>query len=614
MKRAHHDFLSFLCLQTRPRVWRLWLCCALVALVLPAAAETVPEEGTELAGTAFALQVQAPRALQQLLLQHLELQRYSNLNDLDETELQRLLAAADVQARELLATRGHFAPRLQWQTEAATQPGPRWQLRLLVEPGSVAHVREVRWHFLGHIQDNDTHAAQRQALQKDWLLPAGQPFSQDAWSQAKAQALQQLTAEHYPLGRWTHTEAQVDAQQHSVVLELTLDSGPEVFLGPLLISGHERYSLEQARRLANLPPGRPYRQSDLLQAQQRLVLSGFYDAVFIEPDTDGPPEAMPVRIELREALRQRWQLGVGVRSDTGPRLTLEHTQHRMPGLDWRAVTKLSVDRVLQSASVELLSPHDEALWRWGLSARLDHQKFEGYEVISQRLRGGRSQTGERKDRSYYLQYDNAQTTGLLTDTRNAVSAHHAWTWRRFDSLPFPSRGWGLGLELGAGLTLGESRVPYTRSLAKALWLLPVGEQGHRLSLRGEAGAVATRNADNIPVTQMFVAGGEHSVRGYAPGSIGVAGPTGLTTAGRYLLIGSAEWVTPIRRQGRRSDWESVLFVDSGAVSNTPGQWQPATSIGVGARWRSPVGPLEIDLARALQTQRWRLHISIGFRF
>ena len=614
MRRRDHAAPDSPLLQIGHRLWRgVASLCLCACLVLPALAQPhveTPANDVQ----AFALEVRAPEAAKALLLRHLELLRYQGLNDLDANELQRLLTAADAQARELLATMGHFDPQLDWQTTAGQGTGPRWTVQLQSDPGPIAHVRAVRWRFQGQIAQSTPHADQRQALQQQWLLPPGRPFTQEAWAEAKAQALRQLTAEHYPLARWGRTEARIDVANHSVDLELEPDSGPEVFLGPVRVSGQERYSLEQAQRLANLPTGRSYRQSDLLEAQQRLVLSGFYDAVFVSLDTDGPPEAMPVRIELRETLRQRWQLGVGVRSDTGPRLTLEHTQHRVPWLDWRAVTKVSVDRVLQSASLDLLAPPDTDLWRHVLAAKAEHQQFDGYEVNSQRLRTGRTQIGERIDRSYYAQYDNAQTTGSLHDTRNAVSAHYAWTSRRFDSLPFPSTGWGLGVELGAGVTLGEQRVPYTRALAKSLWLLALGEQGERLSLRAETGAVSTRNADHIPVTQLFVAGGEHSVRGYAPGSIGVTDANGLVTAGRYLLTGSAEWLRPIRSQGRRTDWDSVLFIDSGAVSNTPGHWSPATGVGWGARWRSPVGPLEIDLARALQTRRWRLHISIGFRF
>lgn len=589
----------------------LWLCA------LPALAQDAPTEPQIAASPAvFELQVDAPEPLAAGLLRHLELQRYKGLTDLDESELQRLLAAADVQARELLATWGHFAPQLDWQTQAnTTDQGPAWQVRLQVAPGPQAVVREVQWTFAGHLQSSEDHRGQRQALQQLWLLPPGQAFTQDGWSAAKASALRQLTADHYPLGRIAHSQARVDPEQHSVVLNLTLDSGPEVRLGPVQISGNERYSKEQALRFAHVPSGRLYHQSDLLEAQQRLVFSGFYDAVFVSLDTDGPPEAMPVRIELKETLRQRWQLGIGVRSDTGPRLTLEHTQQRVPGLDWRATTKLSVDRVLQSLSLELLSPPDPNVWRWSVASKAEHQVFTGYEVSSQRLRGGRTQLGERIDRSYYLQYDNAETLGEQAGTRNALSAHYAWTWRYFDSLPFPRRGWGLGLEVGSGTTLGAERVPYARSYGKALWLIPLlpGSSGMRLALRGELGAVSTRDAQNIPSTQLFVAGGDHSVRGYAPGSIGVPS-NGIATAGRYLSTGSVEWQIPIRVQERATDWDALLFFDAGAVANQPSELRAQKGAGLGARWRSPVGPLEIDLARALDTGRWRLHLSVGFRF
>lgn len=602
--------LSFLFLVVRPiaRPLVLGLLC-LCALVGSAAHAQEPAD----APSAFALEVDAPAPLAEGLLRHLELQRYKSLPDLDAGELQRLVAAADLQARELLATWGHFAPQLQWHTETRSS-SPVWQVKLTVAPGPQAMVREVHWTFAGHLQDSDGQRAQREALARQWLLPAGQPFTQDAWNAAKAAALRQLTAEHYPLGRIAHSEARVDAEQHRVTLHLTLDSGPEVRLGEVRIEGSERYSQAQALRLANLRPGRPYRQSDLLEAQQRLVLSGFYDAVFVSLDTEGPPEAIPVRIELKETPRQRWQMGVGARSDSGARLTLEHTHHRVPGLDWRASTKLSVDRLLQSLSLDLLAPPDPQLWRWTLAGKAEHQVFSGYEVNSERLRGGRTQLGERIDRAYYLQYDNAETTGEPAGTRNALSAHYAWTWRYFDSLPFPTLGWGLGLEVGGGSTLGAERVPYARSHARALWLLPLDRQGMRLALRGELGAVSTRDAENIPTTQLFVAGGERSVRGYAPGSIGVRHASGVAVAGRYLGVASIEWLQPIRVQQRPTDWDALLFFDAGAVANQPSALQAQKAVGVGARWRSPVGPLEIDLARALDTGRWRLHLSVGFRF
>jgi translocation and assembly module TamA len=36
--------------------------------------------------------------------------------------------------------------------------------------------------------------------------------------------------------------------------------------------------------------------------------------------------------------------------------------------------------------------------------------------------------------------------------------------------------------------------------------------------------------------------------------------------------------------------------------------------GVGLRWKSPVGPLQLDLAYGHAVQNWRLHLNVGFAF
>lgn len=593
------------------RLWALLLCFAWAGGTLAQAPGAAPSPSPT---PAFSLHIEAPPQVAAWLQQHLELQRYKDLADLDDAELQRLLQSADEQARELLATLGYFSPTLKWQNLPGTPGGAARQVLLNVDPGQQSVVSEVQLTLQGDIAHNPATQAQKHALQQQWLLPARKAFTQSDWAQAKSATLRRLTAENYPLARLVTSQAQVDPDTHTARLSLTLDSGPRVVLGPAQVTGSERYGAEQAVRLARIKTGQAYRQSDLLEAQQRLVASGFYDSVFVTLDTEGDAQAMPVKIELKEALRQKWVVGVGVRSDNGPRVSAEYTQHRVPGLDWRAVTKVAVDRTLQTLSLDLLGQPNEQLWRWTTSGKAEHQVFTGYEVTSQRLRAGRTQLAERVDRTYYAQYDTSHTLGTLADTRESLSANYAWTWRRFDTLPFPTQGWGFGLEVGSGVTLGNQRTPYGRWLGKVLGMQALGESGQRLSMRGELGGVVTRDASGIPTTQLFLAGGDGSVRGYALSSIGVATRPGLISAGRYLATGSVEWQIPIYRQSQRTDWEGAVFVDAGAVADNPSQMRAKVGAGLGARWRSPVGPLQIDLAQAQDTHQWRLHMSVGFKF
>jgi translocation and assembly module TamA len=382
----------------------------------------------------------------------------------------------------------------------------------------------------------------------------------------------------------------------------------------LQISGAEKYGVTQVERLARLPVGQMYRQNDLLEAQQRLVTSGFYDSVFVSLDAQGNPAQPPVKIELKESLRQKWVLGLGVRSDSGARVSAEHTHHSVPGLHWRSVSKLSLDKDLQSASLDLLAPPDASLWRWNTSVKFDRENLFDLPLQSQRWRAGRTKLGENIDRSYFAQYDSARLQGGVQAQRESISANYGWTRRHFDSLPFPSRGLGVGIELGTGVTLGSQSEPYVRWLVKGLGLVPLGSSMGRLAVRADIGSVVSRDTANLPATQLFWTGGDNSVRGYAPNSIGVTDATGVTTPGRYLAAGSLEWQRPIRYKGQATDWESAVFVDAGAVADDPGQLKPKIGYGLGARWRSPVGPVRIDLAYAQALQKLRLHLSVGFTF
>src|SRR5206468_2333523 len=92
----------------------------------------------------------------------------------------------------------------------------------------------------------------------------------------------------------------------------------------------------------------------------------------------------------------------------------------------------------------------------------------------------------------------------------ALSVNYVWTGRYFDSLTFPARGHGFGIELGGGVTLTGERSPFQRTVARWLGLRPLGEG--RLQLRAEAGAVLARPSAQVPATQLFRTGGDTTVR------------------------------------------------------------------------------------------------------
>ena len=202
------------------------------------------------------------------------------------------------------------------------------------------------------------------------------------------------------------------------------------------------------------------------------------------------------------------------------------------------------------------------------------------------------------------------------DTRvgegRSLSGNYVWTGRYLEGLPFPSSGFGLAFEAGGGLTLGTERRPYLRGTVRWLGIRPLAVG--RLALRAEGAAVAAAKDAPVPSTQLFRTGGDASVRGYGFRDIGVALPDGVVGPGRLLVAGSAEWQRPILRGGVRTDWESAVFIDAGAVADRAADLRPAVGVGAGVRFRSPIGPLQADLAYGLKVKRLRLHLNVGFTF
>ncbi|MBB1074918.1 outer membrane protein assembly factor [Rhodoferax sp. 4810] len=581
---------------------------------------------TEVAALAFSLDITAPDDIKTLLERHLDLLRYRALADLSDDELNRLIDTARLDAQKLIATLGYFSPVINISRDNSSETPTERVVNINVVAGEPVQVSQVLVRFDGPIATDPEAATQRALIEGTWLLPAGNRFTQTSWSAAKQQALSQLTSQRYPTGTLSATSADVDPATHTARLEVTVMSGPAYQLGALVTTGLKRYGAELVRRLARLQPGSDYDLKELVAAQQRLSTSGYFNSAFIQIDTTAAPQAAPVQVTVREARLQKITVGVGASSDSGMRFSAEHLHQQVPGLGWRALNQISLDRETQSLSTELTSPPNEAGWRWDTSLRLQNERSGTTDIGSIRWRGGASKAGDRIDRSYYLEYDRADTPA--TDTApigvaESVSANYAFTLRNFDALPFPSSGWALGLEVGGGTTLGSDRAPFGRVLTRWQSYMPLGKQSDgsapdlragRLAFRAQVGAVVAKEGINLPPTQLFLAGGANSVRGYGLRTLGITQSDGQVVAGRYLTTGSIEWQKPITVKGRLTDWEGALFIDAGSVADKAIDLNAKVGVGAGVRWKTPVGPLQIDLAYGVALKKLRLHLNVGFVF
>ena len=587
---------------------------------------------------AFTLEVDAPKEIRALLEQHLELKRFRHQPDLQRRELTRLLGATDANVRELIGTLGYFSPTVTVElTDTPEEAAPR-KVVVKVDPGPPTIIEKSEVRFAGINASDELGTSQRLQIEETWPLQAGEQFSQSAWSSAKSGGLKELQKRRYPLARIDTSLADVDADTNKAQVSVSYDPGPAYTFGPLQIDGAQRYDPVRTARIARLPEGQEYDLQSMLDAQQRLVSSGYYDSVFLSL-ADSPQQAAteaerdeqrksqgaaitsPVIAKVREAKLQKWVFGVGLSTDTGPRLSIDHTYNKVPGLNWRAVSKLQLDRKNPLISTQLVGLPGEDLWRWFASGKLERAPAGDFYTNSAQMRFGRSKAEDRIERNMYLQYDYAKTQGAgAPPGASSLLANYGWTARYFDNNLLPTSGFGLALEAGAGTTLTPQRSPFGRLTGRWLSLIPLGERDEetrrhsRLQLRAGVGAVMAKKDVDLPTTIMFLTGGDNTVRGYGYQSIGARTDNGRVIAGRYLAMGSVEWQRPITIKGNTQDFEHAVFIDAGTVGDDINRLYTRVGFGTGIRWKSPVGPIQADLAWGAQEQQLRLHLRLGFTF
>ena len=119
------------------------------------------------------------------------------------------------------------------------------------------------------------------------------------------------------------------------------------------------------------------------------------------------------------------------------------------------------------------------------------------------------------------------------------------------------------------------------------------------------------------MVERFYLGGGSSLRGFAFQGLGpVSRAHGEPVGGTSLLETSAELRFPIR-----ASLSGVAFADAGSLDLEPHRWSlgdVVVSLGTGLRYRTPLGPVRIDVAFPIDAPSAahvsRVFLSIGQSF
>ncbi|CAE6698366.1 autotransporter assembly complex protein TamA [Paraburkholderia haematera] len=586
------------------RRWlRAWLAFGIVMLMLA----TVDAHAARRASASYKVDIEAtPRSLRKLLEAHLDVARFAKRPDISDDQFEFLITATPQQVRDLAATQGYFTPVV--RTDVRTVDDKK-HVTVSVDPGPRTLITSISLSFQGPVLTEDP--AQENAARFAFSLHEGDPFSQSDWDDAKNAALKALQARRYLGAKIYHSEARIDPRTHDAKLSVTYDSGPTFTMGKLDVSGTRRYPEQIVDNVNPISIGDIYDVQRVAELQRQLQNTPYYASVAIDVDSDpDKPVDTPVHVKVSEYPYNSIRGGVGYSTDNGPLIQGSYSYLDTFGKAWPFTVDGRIDQVQKYGQIQLAMPPGPRAWTNSVLASYTTTDVSDTRIYS--ARGGlqRARTSQFIDYNYAILYyqDRLNQNAGAPTTSRALVPSWSWTRRNTDDPLFPRSGNLIHVEAGFAVKGALTDQTFARGYARGQQYLPIGREDLVL-FRAELGGVFTSGSSSgIPASLLFRAGGSNSVRGYSYQSIG-NNVDGSVLPTKYLVTASAEY-----QHWFNHDWGAAAFFDVGTATDTWGEKVFYPGVGVGARWRSPVGPVNVDVAYGIRNRSVRPYLTLGIAF
>lgn len=554
--------------------------------------------GTDLAAAELDVRLEpGNRALRENIQNHI-----GDLGDRDERELLRYSRIAREQAQNALQALGYYNAVIDSEVTGGATP----RLSLRIDPGPPVRLRTVRVQVEGPAAEHRSFQNPQGALEPGAVLNHGR------YEEVKQRIANQASRFGFFDGRFTRQRLAVDPRENFADIELVFDSGERYLLGEVSFEGDAPFDDDLLKRMVPFEPGTPYDSEQVADLNQALQSSGYFEGVRVDANPlNASGRRIPISVLLTTREPRTLGLGLGFSTDVGPRIRMNWTRHWVnpQGHSYGAEAELSEPR--QNVGLWYDVPLDPPLTdKLRYAGGYQYEELGDKDSLSRLLTVGpewhrlldngwqRVWSLKWQHEEYRLGDDSGVSTLLMPGV--------AYGLLRSDSRIDPNRGYRLEFELAAakkGL-LSDADLIHANAMIKGLGTLA---ERHRFLGSVQLGANLTDEYTKVPPSLRYFAGGDQSVRGYDYQSLSPTNSDGDRIGGRYQVAMSAEYQYSLTEK-----WRLATFMDQGNAFNSADFPSLKSSVGVGVRWVSPVGPLRLDLAHPLDGDGGvRLHFSMG---
>lgn len=542
----------------------------------------------------------------------LELEEYGK-RDISPAELRSAWRDSDAQIRRALEPFGYYDAEIQKDLSGDANAG--WKAKFSVKPGDPAIVRN------SHVEVRGEGKEQRrvEAAVEGFVPKVGERLDHATYEASKAAIDTTLRGAGYLDAKTTHRRVTVKPDEQSADVDLQWESGPRYKFGAVRFTGDAPFADEYLQKFVPWQ-GREepwFNSEQVLNLQQRLVDADYFELVSVAPALGERKDgAVPVDVLLKRDQRNVYSGEVYYSTDFGPGVKFGVQRRWINSQGHKADAQIEYSQRLQSEAVHYQIPRpsqEDRSYDFGvayrdettdvsrsrnfqLAASRSEKRWHGFtRTIGLKFLRGDFELGRHKD-------------NLEFGSSKLLFAEATLSRRRVNDKLAPRRGyvWDVGVRLASDALVSDTNIAQTWS--NLTWLIPQGDKA-RIKLRGQVGAMQVGNFDSLPPDLRFFAGGDRSIRGFDYDEIGEVNDRGIIIGGKYLAVASVDYEYYFRE-----NWGAAVFTDAGDAFSD--RFRLNVSVGVGLRWRSPVGPVRVDVgfpvehAQPLQ-QSWRLHVLLG---
>jgi translocation and assembly module TamA len=514
---------------------------------------------------------------------------------LQATVIHTLYQQAPENIRKALEPFGYFKPTV---SSALVKKGNTWYAYYTIRPGPQMQIQDIQLKITGA---GSEHSAFQKLLVK-FPLKKDQPLLTESYEAAKKNLL--ITAEKlgYLNAYFVQHQMEIDLKRYKARVVLHFDTGTRYYFGAIHFEANP-LDATFLKQYAPFKEGQPYSSKALLQFQDSLSNSQYFEQVFVQPASMRLSEKyIPIQVNLKPKKRQQYQFGVGYGTDTSARASIGANLPYFTANGHRIATLLRLSSVKTSLQAAYSIPGKNPLTeQYSIQDNIFRTIYPSGDSYVKKVGVSKTKTLNDWENSIALNY---QQERYRLNNQPYERSHHlipsiALQYKKADNPIYPSHASYFRISLQGASTLLLSESSLLQAKLEQKYIRRIFEDG-RMILRGDLGyTIVKQETETLPLSLNFFAGGERSVRGYTYQSLG---------PGRYLVTGSAEYQHRIK-----GNWNAAIFYDVGNAFNNFSSPVLKHSAGVGIVWVSPIGPVNVSIAKAfnLPGEPLRLVFTMG---